>query len=232
MTRPVQPFLSARLAILALSLSGCTLAAKIEVSELPKPLVEPIPARVGIYYPPELIDHEKIIAVNPADEGTVETAFRLGPPSTAVFDQVFTHSFVETGRVDSRPPFSNGTRDFDAIIEVTANHFHVRYVPPVQASSLSAEYTASVAYVFTLWALDGSQIANWQSKQASKLDVGFTEAASRLGQLRAHGYYASEATADAIREVAADFLRSFSRQVEVQEWIKTLVIEKKNISDD
>lgn len=214
--------------LVVLALSGCadllvaTYTARFEESELPIPLIEPMPARVGVYYPPKLIDHEDVRPMIKSEPESHPIAFGLGPPSIQIFDQAFTYSFDEVRRVDMRPPFSVDTADLDAVIEVSLGQLDTDYAP--------IEYYVTVTYIVTLWGLDGSQLVTWRSTQSSHTDPGIM--ASALRGSAGHGDFFGKTAADAIGEVAADFMRSFSGQLEVQEWIENLVRQKENISCD
>jgi hypothetical protein len=207
--------------MLTLALSSCTYTAKIKPPELPTPLVESIPARVGVYYPPELIDHEKVISLLSHDPQGEKILFNLGPPSIEVFDQAFAYSFDDVRRVNSRPPYSTDTPDLDAVVEVRL----IRFAPRHDEWN---DYTVSVTYAVTLWGLDGSQLGTWQSTQSSELHLDAKGVAVRV--VPRHGSDYGKAAADSIGEIAADFLRSFARQPGVQAWIESLERPEENIS--
>ena len=211
-TRTVNHIVTSRLCCLLLSLTlwGCTYTASVDPQELPTPLVERIPASIGVYYPPELVNHEKVV---PLFSDGQNVAFNLGPPSISVFDQAFSYSFTDVRRVSSRPPFSTDVSDLDAVIEVNIDRFTPQHID-------WNEYTVSITYVVTLWQLDGSQLATWRSSQSSNLDLEAMDVAVRV--LPRHGSDFGRIAADAIGDVAADFLRSFSRHPSVQAWTDSL----------
>ena len=184
-----------------------------------------MPAHVGVYYPPELIDHNELQLV-PTISGMSEITFELGPASIQFFDQALTYSFDGTHRVMSRPPLAADAPDLDAVIEVNVAGLSASY--ETAKYNISSDYNVTVTYVIMLWALDGSKLATWHATESGNLHVGFPMANVRLHTTSGSDFGA--AAADAIGKVAADFLRTFSRQPEVQGWIESLERPEENIS--
>ena len=207
-------------------LSGCTSATtKTMALNLPTPLIEPMPARVGVYYPQELIDHAETKAV-PTLAETFDITFELGPTTVDFFDQVFSQSFNDTRRITSRSPPTAETMDLDAVIEVNLAELSASY--DQSKYNVSADYNVRVTYKITLWALDGSQLAVWRDTESGSLHVGFPMANIRLYTSAGSNFGA--AATDAIGKVAADFLRTFSGQPKVQGWIESLERPEENIN--
>jgi hypothetical protein len=85
----------------AATLAACTHHVSVTPFALPKPLVEPLPIAVGVYYSPEFRAGEKTDTPIYASSGAGSTyVVTMGPASVAMFDQLFGAVFAHIVTVD------------------------------------------------------------------------------------------------------------------------------------
>ena len=87
-------------------LSGCTATRLTTEAQLPPPLIEKVPARIGIHYPKEFREY-----VHRETRGTIEYEINLGPAHVTNLDWLLNAMFAEivpvedpTKVADIRPP--------------------------------------------------------------------------------------------------------------------------------
>ena len=159
-----------------------------------KPLIEPLPLTVGIYYGPEFRNFETVQTRRVRDS-IDRYHLRLGRPSMALFDLAFGALFAETVALSAAPPWEDGESQLDAAI-----------APRIESASLS-----SVRYAFTLTGANGRVIADWtvDGRHAGEISGERTVAHSvRL----------------AMRDAAAEFLIGFREEHEIRAWLARLEI--------
>ena len=157
------------------------------------PLIDPIEARVGLYYPPELKEalFRDRRPLSSGSEETREYRLRLGPSIMQLFDTVFAAQFREVAHLDVWPPPPGAQRaDVAAVLE-----------PHLEQASLDR-----VALRVTLYRPDGTAYGTWS---VTGMATGGWPP-----------YDASEAAARvefALRDAAALLLTQFRDQAPVQQ---------------
>ena len=186
---------------------GCTHTVPIDAT-LPRPLVEPLPFAVGVYYGPELRAYEHVHT-----SVGFKFKFLVGPRSVALFDHVFAHMFEKAVPVQDRPPLPAGEPELAAVIEPRIENFSI------DAGRHLWEYV-TVTYHMTLYSLHGDQLASWMVEGAGQSEY-------RLGWGIG---LASEATRAAMRDAAVKLITGFRNQPDVRRWLRSMEIARTNWS--
>lgn len=192
---------SVRWLITTCLVAGCAHTVPIDAT-LPRPLVEPLPVAVGVYYGPEFRDYEHVHTLV-----GFEFKFLVGPQSVALFDQVFAHMFEKAVPVQDRPPLPAGEAELAAVIEPRIENFST------DGGRHLWEHV-TVTYHMTLYSPQGDQLASWTVE-------GTGGSQYRLG--RGIGL-ASEATHAAMRDAAVNLITGFRSQPDVRQWLQTMEI--------
>ena len=190
------------LAVAVMVLAGCGNSGRfvdVEVEAVAEvaPLIEPLPARVGVYYSPEFREFAATRTVQVADRRD-RYHYALGEPSAALFDWVFPAAFETTLVVRTKPPLSGGDGELDGVI-----------APQIEGFTLT-----SISYEITLYAPSGEVIA---SVPADGTCFGQVFGARR----------ASQATRCAMRDASAAFLIKLAEQPEIKQWIADLDADRR-----
>ena len=190
------------LAVAVTVLAGCGRSGNIyevpveAVTEV-APLIEPLPATVGVYYSPAFRQFGGTITDYVADRRDYYH-FALGEPSTALFDWVFPAAFETTLVVRSKPPLSGGDGDLDGVIE-----------PRIKGFTLT-----SISYEITLYAPSGEVIAS--------LPADGTYFGQVFGARQA-----KHAMRFAMRDASAAFLVKLFEQPQIKQWLADLDADRR-----
>jgi len=211
-----------------LLLAGCAARAPVG-TDFPRPLVEPLPVRMGVQFTEELrtFEHEEVI---PGDRKWVVT---LGPANEAMFTRVFEAMFAETVIIDPAPrgddaggseervggslaargPGARGggtaeppAAPLDAILTPTIESYE--FANPLEANDEST--TVWITYRMRLTYPDGRLIAEWPVRAYGRSPYGFMEAKDSL----------VEATQIAMRDAGAYITLNFADEPRIREWLR------------
>lgn len=164
--------------------AACTKTVTV-TGTLPTPLVERVPANVGVYYSDEFksFEHKETMP----ESGTYEIDF--GSQNLKFFRNLVNALFTDVTEVNARelPVEQQGT--FDAVLVPKI----VKYGFLVPAISTLTFYEASIEYQITLVDNEGNDLGNWKI-------VGYGKAE---GELFGAGKAVGEATMLAIRDGGA-----------------------------
>lgn len=180
-------------------LGGCagaiTHSAKDISATIPKPLVTPLAATVGVYYPPETRDYRYREPFSLTPLATVDV--RLGSASVPMFDKVAGALFERVVPLDELPTNERPRRDLDAVVQIRVSHF--------------AEHsgTITVTYETSIYGPTGNTLGQWE--------VSGSSSEERIG-----GGLLRVSTEEAMREAAAEFVVTFHGQKVVKAWIAGL----------
>jgi len=177
--------------------SGRDVDVRVQAVTEVAPLIEPLPARVGVYYSPEFREFAATRTVHVADRRD-RYHFALGEPSAALFDWVFPAAFETTLVVRSKPPLSGEDGELDGVI-----------APRIKGFTLT-----SISYEITLYAPSGEVIAS--------LPADGTYFGQVFGARRA-----SQAMRYAMRDASAAFLVKLPEQPEIKQWIANLDADRR-----
>lgn len=177
--------------------SGRDYEVKVEAVTEVAPLIEPLPARVGVYYSPEFREFAETRTVHVTDRRD-RYHFELGEPSAALFDWVIPAAFEETLVVRTKPPLSGEGSELDGVIE-----------PRIKGFTLT-----SISYEITLYAPSGEVIAS--------LPADGTYFGQVFGARQA-----KHAMRFAMRDASAAFLVKLSEQPQIKQWLADLDADRR-----
>jgi hypothetical protein len=188
-----------------LVLAGCTGANVQMQGEIPTPLVNRLPLRVGLYLEPALVQYvfeEKI-----QDHG--DWRVEVGPMQTKLFRQVASAMFIEAVPVDS---VSSPGANLDAVLAPSIVEFQIS----IPSQTRSEFYEVWIKYMMRLYDTHGALIAEWPLTaygKANRGDFGFMEN-SDTPAIR-------QATMTALRDAGAFLALRFSTVPEVRAWLNS-----------
>ena len=211
------------LQLLAALLLGCKGGAAVTVDiSVPRPLVEPIDATVGVYFNPQLKNYVHQEELD--DHGAY--SIDIGASQAPVFAQVFDAMFSSVVRVDpdeqpadqadqaslSFSDASGGIPGMDGILSPSIEE--VQFAIPDQTGG--EFYEVWIRYRMRLFDADGLVLAEWPL-------IGYGKANERnYGTIDQKSAGLNAATIWALRDAAALLSFGFRNQVEVQDWLGQL----------
>lgn len=181
-------------------LQSCTTSVVVEGS-LPTPLVEKIPARVGIYYSEDFrnFQHEETIR----DSGSWH--IDLGAQNMMFFERLMSSLFEQVVEIDEPLETSESMLDFDGIVIPEIKKFG--FLTP-NVSGLKF-YSASIEYRIVMFDRTGDQLGDWNIVGYGKSEGGLFSADDAI----------NESTLLAIRDGGARIAIELIDQPAVREWI-------------
>ncbi len=199
--RQITPSASARLCATAAVLSltvGCSGSVTVEET-FPLPVVEPLPLRVALYYPPaltEFVYSEKI-------SGDREWTVQLGTANARMFNAVFSGLFPVTQRVSGIDTAPQEMPGLDAVLVPAVDAFE--FSSPSQ--SATDQYAVWIRYNLDVYDGEGQLVVRWP--------------VSAYGQSGTSGLSGEEsmerATVLALRDAAAAIAVGFANQRAIRE---------------
>jgi len=188
--------------LILLVLPGCTTTVTVEGS-VPTPLVEKMPARVGVYYSPDFksFRHEESIA----QRGSYQIDF--GKQNLTFFRNLMSAMFESVVEVPEPPLSASQMQGLDGVVvpEVVKYGF----LPPA-ISGLNF-YSASIHYRITLYDSHGKKVRDWTMVGYGKSEGGLFGGEEALG----------DATLLAIRDGGARLAIDFPKDPAVLAWLKS-----------
>ena len=205
-------FAAVALGAICLFLAGCKSGAAVTVDiSVPRPLVEPIAATMGVYFDDTLKSyvHEEELA----DHGTY--SIDIGASQAPVFAQVLEAMFEEVFAVPD-PTAEDAPSGLAALDGIVAPHIEeVQFAIPDQTGG--EFYEVWIRYRMRLLAADGSPLAEWPL-------IGYGKAnKANYGAIEQKAAALNEATIWALRDAAAVLSFQFREQTAVQDWLDGLV---------
>ena len=199
---------------------GCKGGASVTVDiSVPRPLVEPIDATMGVYFDDSLQSYVHQEAL--ADHG--DYSIDIGASQVPVFAQVFEAMFRSVVKVVAAP-----TEDEPSLVArggaggspptldgILAPHIEeVQFAIPDQTGG--EFYEVWIRYQIRLLAADGTPLAEWPL-------IGYGKAnKANYGTMDRRAAALNEATIWALRDAAALLSFQFRDQAEVQDWLAGL----------
>lgn len=148
----ISQFVRTSLLLSAVLLAACSQSVVVE-TDFPKPLVEPLPLKVGLLYDPALTDYSYTEDL-PSD---VTWSFTLGDVNTKLFDGAFTALFEQTVRVDDTGGTGDPYDGLNAVIEPILEAFEFS----LPRQSRSEQYSVWIRYRLNVYSPDGTLITGW-----------------------------------------------------------------------
>ena len=187
-----------------LLLSACTATAPI-TSEFPKPVVEPIPLRVGVRYTDEFKDY----VFRQDIQGEQGWVVMMGSANVALFGQVLDGMFEDTVDLDDPDVRARDKSNLDAYIE-----------PEIE----SYEFAAPLEWdtdVFTVWITYRLNIYDSQSRLVASWPVrAYGQSRHNVYNFLSAGDALAEATTVAMRDAGAYVSIYFEDEPRIREWLR------------
>jgi hypothetical protein len=198
----------AALSLLALiALPACSGKVDIDPAalEMPTPLVERLPITVGVHYDEALLNHYHL------EKHTVgsEFEYRLGPPTKALFDQVFSTMFETIVPVEGSSTATVDGQKVAGVLSLRIETFVAWNHVPRGAGWFDVIFPR-IVYSATLYAPPGV-------KKTSIRGDG-------IGKLEGLGEWLPTVVARAMRNAAAVLVVNFYNDPEVKAWLASLGI--------
>ena len=179
--------------IVSIFLGACTIHHEIKPVLERRPLVEPLPLTVGIYFSPEFRTYHASLCVP-----SLCNEYDLGPPSVTLFEILVAGLFEKVLVVDSTsPPDSN--LKVAGIIAPTIANFEYR---------LYQDGYHHIAYRLTLYSPAGANLGAWEVDGAASIEaVSFPHTNGKIARVT-------------MRRAAANFVRGFRKEPVVMNWLE------------
>ncbi len=194
--------------IFAACLAACS-SANVKVSPLrdfPKPLVEPLPLSVGVYYSE---DFRNFVYDESTDsQGQNETIIDLGSAQVSLFEQVLPAVFAQVSVLDDVEHL-NWPAGLDVVL--VPRVADLEYSVPF--NSKAKIYEVWIKYQFELLTPGGLTITNWTMPSYGKTPTAFLKSSEQAINL---------ASLMALRDSGAAFVTGFPRIPEVAQLIDQL----------
>lgn len=188
----------------AVLITGCASQVVVE-AEFPTPLVEPLPVRMGLIFPPELYNFIHSEAIPQQSTWTID----LGDANVAMLEPLFDTMFFETSSVSDVPVEPGRAGTLDGVLRTALEKFE--FDVPIGERDEFVEVW--MQYRLTLLEPDGSVVTEWPVSGYGKAELsGKREQA------------VNRAAIVAMREVGATISTQFAEQPEVVYWLE----EKEN----
>ena len=187
--------------------SGCVSHTEIALQpNLPKPLIQSLPIRAGIYYAPELdqfVFEEKIQGIGSYKIELLNTQSNMFKTAfDALFDDV-----VQIQSFDSQPP------GLDVLIVPRLMEFQIS----LPQQSRSQHYEVWLRYSVELYTPKGQQIHNWGFAAYGKVNA---QNYQMLSNTAAHAL--EDAAHWALRDAVATISFFFVKEPKIRNWMATL----------
>ncbi len=186
-----------------LILSGCS-GAKVQIQgDIPTPLVNRLPVRVGLYFEPALIQYvfeEKI-------QNHGDWRIEVGPIQAKLFEKIASAMFAKAVRVESVTPTET---HLDAVLAPSIADFQIS----IPTETRSDFYEVWIKYQMRLYDTHGGLIAQWPLTaygKANKEDFGFMDNSDKLA--------IHQATMTALRDAGAFLSIRFATEPKVKAWL-------------
>jgi hypothetical protein len=205
--------LLAFLPFIIFSLPGCTYnVAPIDTTLPQKPLIEKLPITIGTYYDDVFRSYEDVWSL--PYPYAISYRITIGAPSVILFNQVFSEMFTEVIWINQLPLLPQAKADIAAVIEPGFVDL------TIDTDRKMSWVQVGLTYKITLYDLNGFDIADWTIK-GSGASVGVLKSINSAAMVR-------EAAHFAMRDVAAQIMLGFNRNLEVKKWLSGFEITAGN----
>ena len=198
-----------------LVLAGCG-PTRLEVEgTFPDPLMEPLPMKLGVWYPEEFANHEFFDeAKGRAESGWV---VKTGTAQTQMWDTLLQGMFYELVHMKGEPSMEQMNQVVDAVLIPSVDE--LQYAIP-QHTNVKV-YEIWMRYRFSLVTTGGEPIAEWTMPAYGKTPTAFLQSDKAAVNL---------AAVMALRDAGAHFATSFARVPEVQAFLDERGIVPQEVS--
>ena len=186
-----------------LVLQSCTTSVVVEGS-VPTPLVNKIPARVGVFYSEEFRSFRHKEDIREAGNWDID----LGPQNLTFFSNLLDSLFLDVEQVREPPLTSEEMADLDGVVIPRIEKYGF-LTPSISGLKF---YSASIEYRIALYNSAGEKIGDWNIIGYGKSEGGMFTSDEAI----------NEATVLAIRDGGARIAIELIDQPAVREWMKSL----------
>lgn len=185
-------------AIVLLVGSGCSGSVTVQEA-FPVPLVEPMPLRVAVHYPPALAEFTYKEDAAAERDWTVQ----LGAANVRMFDAVFNGLFAITQRVSSVESAAQEMPGLDAVIAPAVDTFELS----VPSQSATDQFAVWIRYNIDVYDPNGQLIVRWPIAAYGQSGTGGLSDEEAM----------ERATVLALRDAAATIAVNFAKQPKIRE---------------
>ncbi|MEE4250813.1 MAG: hypothetical protein V2I38_09510 [Alcanivoracaceae bacterium] len=187
-------------------LTGCgPTRVKVEGS-FPAPLMEPVPLKLGIWYPGEFANHEFSDEAKTKSESS--WVVTTGEAQVSMWDSLLNGMFRELVHMKGKPAPQQMNQVVDAVL--IPHIEELQYAIP-QHTNVKV-YEIWMRYRFQLVTTSGKPIAEWTMPAYGKTPTAF---------LRSDQAAVNLAAVMALRDAGANFATGFTRIPDVQAWMES-----------
>ncbi len=189
-----------------LLLAGCGPNQVIVEGNFPKPLMDPLPLVLGVYYPEAFQTHEFFDEAKTRTES--DWIVKTGEAQVQMWDSLLQGMFTETVqmRFEPQPGVMNQVVDAVLIPEID----ELQYAIPAHTNV--KVYEIWMRYRFKLVRLNGDPIAEWTMTAYGKTPTAF---------MRSNEAAVNLAAVVALRDAGANFATGFPRIPAVKTWLES-----------
>jgi len=184
--------------LLAAGLLGACAQSVVVKTDFPKPLVEPLPLKVGLHYDSALTDYSYTEDL-PSD---VTWSFTLGDVNTKLFDGAFTALFEKTIQVDDTGGTGDPYDGLNAVIEPILEAFEFS----LPRQSRSEQYSVWIRYRLNVYTPDGTLITGWPISAYGQSDSRAFGKSDAMEQ----------AAINALRDAFASIILGFAKEPQIK----------------
>lgn len=187
-----------------LLLAGCGPAKVVVEGNFPAPLMEPIPIKLGVWYPEEFVNHEFFDEAKSRRES--DWIVNTGAAQVQMWDTLLSGMFYEMAHMKGRPGPGQMNEVVNAVLIPHVEE--LQYAIPTHTNV--KVYEIWMRYRFELVTLSGETIAEWTMPAYGKTPTAF---------LRSDEAAVNLAAVMALRDAGANFAVTFKRVPEVAAWL-------------
>ncbi len=192
------------LATCLLLVAGCGPTKVVVDGDFPTPLMEPVPMKLGIWYPEEFAGHEFFDeAKSRADSSWI---VQTGAAQVEMWDTLLAGMFREVVHMKGKPSANQMNQLVDAVLIPSIDE--LQYAIP-QHTNVKV-YEIWMRYRFQLVTRGGEPLAEWTMAAYGKTPTAFLQSDEAAVNL---------AAVMALRDAGANFATSFTRVPQVQSFL-------------
>ena len=187
-----------------LMLAGCGPAKVVVEGNFPPPLIEPIPIKLGVWYPEDFANHEFYDEAKSRRES--DWVVKTGAAQVQMWDTLLGGMFYEMVHMKGEPGPGQMNEVVNAVLIPHVEE--LQYAIPTHTNV--KVYEIWMRYRFELVNLAGEPIAEWTMPAYGKTPTAF---------LRSDEAAVNLAAVMALRDAGANFAVTFTRIPEVAAWL-------------
>lgn len=200
--------------IIVLLLSACGANKVLVKGDFPKPIMTPLPLNIGVWYTDDFRNHEFTeMAKTPQDSSWI---VNTGNAQVAMWDVLLGGMFQSFVEMKAAPGTGAMNQAVDAVLIPEIDE--LQYAIPAQTHV--KVYEIWMRYRFKLVDLNGKLIAEWMMTAYGKTPTAFLQ--SDISAV-------NQAAVMALRDAGANFVLSFSRTPELNDWLENRVTKSTKV---